>query len=988
MASSGHETLYPDLKDLSQPHPITKRQENALIFEDGLPEGAPTEIRDAYVQHCIQTWKDQGLQRTPLLNAYSLAFENWHREDFRAISAPNRTELVHFLRTQGVYVPLARGLAHTVALYRTLTEDLEWPENDSDRPQPTPAQKEWMELEAKIQSYSSNNSQASQHASPIPGAFPKQYATHIMKNPEMAQTLTTVPNIPAPQIRSTAHTKPDDVPPKEISDNAVSNQPILMVEPRKGVVPPKATTESETPSSDYYRAAPPKAPGFPSGSPGTHGFNGRDDKPPPQPPPRTPEFPLAPPLRSQAPSDPPDSNFSRNFGNLVKTYTTEDKYTGETDDDFQSKFIIFMDRCDQTGIDSDTDKVKAFSVMLRKTALDYFYRQVKNRATTIQSLQKAMTSRFETEERTRALVRQWDSLSLARIISDNSGKTTTQCLEHLIDRVSKLQHTLPPAYAEDYVVRNKLLNAVRHVPECQLACQKPASTIHGVIADLQAAVANSSEQAFSEAFYTDRHYNGKPAPPATAQHNKSQTQRPGKCFVCGKKGCWSTKHSLQERRDAAKKKPAFKQYFTDAESTVETDEVEEVLQEIEDLTANTFDLEEGEFMLEPHAFTADLCRTAFEHSLSKTSPDAKRKPQKTSDPSLYDDKEFRGIMLDTGAAKGSTVGEEQFQAYCKFIGREDFMDRSRTSNCKFGFALAKGVGIARVEFPVGTLTFSATFHVIDKQTPFLLCINDMDRLGIYLDNLDNAVVHKKSGENMSIYRLGSHPFLLWNPKIHCFFTSMELRRLHRRFGHPHADKLYNLLKRAKPADANEDTRANLERITKHCSQCQIHGQKPRRFKFTLRKEDVDFNHIIYADICHIDDKPVLHVVDEATDYQAARWLTKMTAEAVWQALRICWIDAYLGPPDIIAHDAGKNFVAQAFQDNADTIHVETKGIPVECPQSMAVVERYHTPRDGTGHRLPPAGAETTVRTSRIRVALVPNVSQAPHSYAGNESGLS
>ena len=134
-------------------------------------------------------------------------------------------------------------------------------------------------------------------------------------------------------------------------------------------------------------------------------------------------------------------------------------------------------------------------------------------------------------------------------------------------------------------------------------------------------------------------------------------------------------------------------------------------------------------MLEPHAFTADLCITAFEHSLSKISLNAKRKSQKTSDPSLYDDKEFRGIMLDTGAAKGSTVGEEQFQAYCKFIGRKDYMDRSRTSNCKFGFAVAKGVGIAQVEFPMGTLIFSATFHVVNKPTPFLLCMNDMDRLG-------------------------------------------------------------------------------------------------------------------------------------------------------------------------------------------------------------------------------------------------------------------
>ena len=235
------------------------------------------------------------------------------------------------------------------------------------------------------------------------------------------------------------------------------------------------------------------------------------------------------------------------------------------------------------------------------------------------------------------------------------------------------------------------------------------------------------------------------------------------------------------------------------------------------------------------------------------------------------------------------------------------------------------------------------FHIVNADVPFLLCLDDMNHMGIILDNVDNKVIHKASGESMPIDIQNGHPFLLWNPFLHCFFTRAELQRLHRRFGHPHADKLYNLLRRARPDEVDHDTRKTLEAIVRHCQACQLYAQKPHRFKFSLRDNDVDFNHSIYVDILYIDGRPMLHVVDEATNYQAARWLRSGTAEALWKALRLAWVDVYVGPPDIIAHDAGKNFMAQAFKNNTDFIHVQTKAVPVEAPQSMTVVERYHAP---------------------------------------------
>ena len=94
---------------------------------------------------------------------------------------------------------------------------------------------------------------------------------------------------------------------------------------------------------------------------------------------------------------------------------------------------------------------------------------------------------------------------------------------------------------------------------------------------------------------------------------------------------------------------------------------------------------------------------------------------------------------------------------------------------------------------------------------------------------------------------------------------------------------------------------------------------------------------------YIDGQPLLHVVDEVTRFEAARWLNSMSAQHTWDTLRTCWIDVYLGPPDIITHDAGTNFSSSEFQQYASSMSISTKEVPVEAHHSIGVVERYHAP---------------------------------------------
>lgn len=168
-------------------------------------------------------------------------------------------------------------------------------------------------------------------------------------------------------------------------------------------------------------------------------------------------------------------------------------------------------------------------------------------------------------------------------------------------------------------------------------------------------------------------------------------------------------------------------------------------------------------------------------------------------------------------------------------------------------------------------------HVVEADTPILLSIDDMDRLDIYLNNFTDQLVHQSLGLKARVQRRRVHPFIIWNLHISCMLTSIELRRLHCRFGHPSMDKFMKLLQRAELSDVSPETRQLLEKIEKSCNPCQIYAQKPRRFKFAMQ-EDKDFNHSLYADVFYIDQKPVLQMVGVAKNFQAEKWLKDMKAK--------------------------------------------------------------------------------------------------------------
>ena len=101
-----------------------------------------------------------------------------------------------------------------------------------------------------------------------------------------------------------------------------------------------------------------------------------------------------------------------------------------------------------------------------------------------------------------------------------------------------------------------------------------------------------------------------------------------------------------------------------------------------------------------------------------------------------------------------------------------------------------------------------------------------------------------------------------------YFTTSQLQKLHRQFVHPSADKLYKLLKKARPKETDPNTLEILEDLTRRCDACQRVQTAPVRFRVSIGAEDLQFNEEIYMDIMYIDHKPILHIVDAATRFSA------------------------------------------------------------------------------------------------------------------------
>ncbi|KAF1360357.1 hypothetical protein EJ07DRAFT_165511 [Lizonia empirigonia] len=628
----------------------------------------------------------------------------------------------------------------------------------------------------------------------------------------------------------------------------------------------------------------------------------------------------------QPPTEYPQAQYSPSLAqlnvtaltNLAKLYNENDKFSGDKYDMLSHKLVIFRELCAKVGIQPDqTDRYKlAISTMLTGKASAYYYQSIASLDLRYEDIIAKLGAYFHTTENYQLFLNEWRTIMLKDVIASNPDKTIAQCLNLLIDKLHKLYQAMAQQNGlSEPSLTGQLVSACQGVEACSAVLIRPASTFEAVASELCNAVGNwqhchphartqfnyDNEQTDDDIFYTNRRYNRNDEP---------------------RDGCWSTRHSREERNESHQR---FKTYVQNHDLDDDYDvflagfEGIELHDEAEDDDGNRVDDLDAYFQheqfntaacgtIDGQALTINLNDAAATHAITGIDPyaseTAKEAPHMFTFDHRYGAHCFQGIMPDTGAAGVSTAGKTQVMALQR-LQPSAMIDESTVGRHRIRFGdnpECLSLGDVKVETPLGVILFA----VMPTNTPFLLCLADMDRHGIYLNNVDNVLVHES--REYPIVRKWGHPWLLLDDQETAthYLTEVELAQLHRRFGHPAAGRLHKVLARAGYND--------------------ITGKAPGRFQFTLR-DDIDFNYRLIVDVMYINQRPVLHAVDEATAFQAARFLTNMKASTTWDTLRAMWIDMYVGPPDVIATDAGKNFASEEFVNNAKTMAIE--------------VERYH-----------------------------------------------
>jgi hypothetical protein len=149
-------------------------------------------------------------------------------------------------------------------------------------------------------------------------------------------------------------------------------------------------------------------------------------------------------------------------------------------------------------------------------------------------------------------------------------------------------------------------------------------------------------------------------------------------------------------------------------------------------------------------------------------------------------------------------------------------------NVQFGISSTILIKSVTVKTPIGLVNF----YIVKADTPFLLCLADMDRLQVYYNNVIDTLIGPITALGskyitLPIIQQFRHPFLyrerLYRPTFRNLLTItratllvLEIHRLYRRFGHLLAEKLYRVLKRFRHDNVN---RKAINHLTKYCSFC-------------------------------------------------------------------------------------------------------------------------------------------------------------------------
>ena len=231
--------------------------------------------------------------------------------------------------------------------------------------------------------------------------------------------------------------------------------------------------------------------------------------------------------------------------------------------------------------------------------------------------------------------------------------------------------------------------------------------------------------------------------------------------------------------------------------------------------------------------------------------------------------------------------------------------------------------------------------VVDVNVPLLLEIPGLNNNGVFINNMTSKMVHHYLGWEVPVTYKHGHLFYCWDPDHDFLFTRSELHKRHMQFYHPSVNKLFNIFRRGRPEDIDEDTRTMQSEIDQSCKTCMEVKRRPCRFSVAIPDNDIVFNRELLIYVFFSYGKPVLSMADKDTNFISSFFLMNESAKEIWPQFVLLWVNALAGYPDIIRHDQARVVRSEFFTSRAQDHGIEIKSTGTESHHSLAAGETCH-----------------------------------------------
>jgi hypothetical protein len=179
-----------------------------------------------------------------------------------------------------------------------------------------------------------------------------------------------------------------------------------------------------------------------------------------------------------------------------------------------------------------------------------------------------------------------------------------------------------------------------------------------------------------------------------------------------------------------------------------------------------------------------------------------------------------------------------------------FNPRRSPHSFRFGSDVQRSLGTIPIRIPTANGAYlPAEVDVVNIDIPFLLGQEFLKKESLYADTVDDTLVCKSSKWQVPLEHKFGHIHYDWS-ETPILYIKSELIRLHKHFFHPSALKMIDLIRRAKPEEADKTTRKKLEEISRRCITCQHLNHKTHGFRVFMPKECI-FNEVLALDLIWI-----------------------------------------------------------------------------------------------------------------------------------------